>query len=161
MNNTHKLKVNDSHEFEVLPQDLRKLEVLQEDDSKLIILKDKIKYEVQFLDDAINGKRQIIKVNGNTFRVEISNPLDLLIDKMGFELGSSEKIGSIEAPMPGLILEVAVTGGQEVKEGDTLLILEAMKMENIITSPISGIIKNVEVVKGQAVDKKQSLLNFE
>ena len=63
--------------------------------------------------------------------------------------------------MPGLILEVSVEDGQEVKEGDALLILEAMKMENVITSPRDGKIKKIEVKQGEAVEKKHVLLTFE
>ena len=91
----------------------------------------------------------------------ISDHLDLLIDKMGFALSSSKDVGMIEAPMPGLILDINVRVGQAVNEDDPLLILEAMKMENVITSPRDGIIKNVSVEKGEAVDKNHVLIEFE
>ena len=67
---------------------------------------------------------------------------------------------SIKAPMPGLILEINVKVGQEVKEDEPLLILEAMKMENIITSPRDGIIKSISVNKTDAVEKNQLLIEF-
>ena len=51
--------------------------------------------------------------------------------------------------------------GQAVNEDDPLVILEAMKMENVITSPRDGIIKNISVEKGEAVDKKHVLIEFE
>ncbi|MCL4126550.1 UNVERIFIED_CONTAM: hypothetical protein GTU68_064554 [Idotea baltica] len=63
--------------------------------------------------------------------------------------------------MPGLILEINIAVGQEVKENDSLLILEAMKMENILTSPRDGIIKSISVSKGDAVEKNQLLIEFE
>jgi biotin carboxyl carrier protein len=63
--------------------------------------------------------------------------------------------------MPGLILEIHVQTGQEVNEDDPLLILEAMKMENVITSPRDGIIKSITVKKGETVDKNQLLIEFE
>ncbi|MCL4125038.1 UNVERIFIED_CONTAM: hypothetical protein GTU68_001507 [Idotea baltica] len=63
--------------------------------------------------------------------------------------------------MPGLILEVKVKIGQEVKEDDPLLILEAMKMENVITSPRDGIIKSVTAIKGNTVEKGILLIEFE
>ena len=91
----------------------------------------------------------------------IKNELDQLIDKMGFSLSSVKHIDNIKAPMPGLILEVSVTPGQEVKEDDPLLILEAMKMENVITSPRHGTIKGVSVTQGEAVQKNQLLIEFE
>jgi biotin carboxyl carrier protein len=80
---------------------------------------------------------------------------------MGFELSSAKDIDSVSAPMPGLILEIHVRIGQAVNENDPLLILEAMKMENVITSPRDGIIKSISVKKGDAVDKNQLLIEFE
>jgi biotin carboxyl carrier protein len=80
---------------------------------------------------------------------------------MGFEVGASKKVNDIKAPMPGLILEINVTVGQEVKEDDVLLILEAMKMENALTSPRDGIIKSISVSKSDTVDKNQLLIEFE
>ena len=80
---------------------------------------------------------------------------------MGFEVGKAKIVNAIKAPMPGLILEISVTVGHEVQEGDNLLILEAMKMENSFDSPRAGVIKSIAVEKGQAVDKGQLLIEFE
>ena len=63
--------------------------------------------------------------------------------------------------MPGLILEIAVSVGQEVQENDLLIILEAMKMENSFQSPRAGVIKSIAVSKGDAVEKGQLLIDFE
>ena len=63
--------------------------------------------------------------------------------------GSGE---TVDAPMPGNILKVTVTNGQAVKEGDVLVILEAMKMENEIMAPKSGTVTQVLVTKGSTVD---------
>ena len=79
---------------------------------------------------------------------------------MGFEVGTSKNISHIEAPMPGLILDIPVSEGDEVKEGDALLVLEAMKMENVILSPRDGVIGKIAVEKGAAVDKKSLLIEF-
>ena len=59
---------------------------------------------------------------------------------------------TVAAPMPGNILKVAVTAGQSVKEGDLLVVLEAMKMENEIFAPKSGTVAQVLVSKGSTVD---------
>ena len=59
---------------------------------------------------------------------------------------------SVTAPMPGNILKVAVSVGQTVKEGDLLVVLEAMKMENEIYAPCSGVISAIPVSKGSTVD---------
>ena len=93
--------------------------------------------------------------------MDISNPLDFLIEQLGFNIGSTKHVNSIKAPMPGLILDIMVKKGQEVCENQGLLILEAMKMENIITSPRDGKIKSVSVSKGDAIDKDYLLIEFE
>jgi biotin carboxyl carrier protein len=62
--------------------------------------------------------------------------------------------------MPGIILDMMVQEGDEIKEGDPLLILEAMKMENVIKSPTDGTIQNLMVKKGEAVEKGKILLIF-
>jgi biotin carboxyl carrier protein len=62
--------------------------------------------------------------------------------------------------MPGLIIDLKVKAGDVVKAGEPLLILEAMKMENILKSSREGVIKNVKVKKGESVEKGQVLLEF-
>ena len=68
---------------------------------------------------------------------------------------------SVEAPMPGNILDVKVKAGDSVKSGDSLLILEAMKMENDIVSPSDGEIASVNVSKGDSVDAGQVLITID
>ena len=67
----------------------------------------------------------------------------------------------VKAPMPGLVLDIAVNAGDELQEGDRVLILEAMKMENSIVMHAGGRIKKVTVKKGQAVEKGQVLVELE
>lgn len=66
--------------------------------------------------------------------------------------------GTILAPMPGTITEVKVRQGDTVERGDTLLILEAMKMQNEIKAPFAGIVSAVEVTKGAAVNAGMALM---
>lgn len=66
--------------------------------------------------------------------------------------------GTILAPMPGTITEVKVCQGDTVERGDTLLILEAMKMQNEIKAPFAGIVSAVEVTKGAAVNAGMALM---
>jgi biotin carboxyl carrier protein len=62
--------------------------------------------------------------------------------------------------MPGLVLEIAVSEGQQVHKGDTILILVAMKMENSIMINTEAIIKRIAVSAGQAVEKGQVLVEL-
>jgi biotin carboxyl carrier protein len=73
----------------------------------------------------------------------------------------ANKVSEIKAPMPGLVLSVLVTEGQEVSKGDSLLVLEAMKMENVIKSPASGMIKKILINKADKVEKNEILIQFQ
>jgi biotin carboxyl carrier protein len=101
-----------------------------------------------------------IKVNGRSYQVTLKDQFDLLLDKMGLNNSASGKVNNVKAPMPGLIIDMRVSAGDTVKSGDSLLILEAMKMENIIKSPGEGIVKSVKVKKGESVEKNQVLIEF-
>ena len=64
----------------------------------------------------------------------------------------------VKSPMPGNILKINVAQGQAVKEGDVLIVLEAMKMENEITAPKSGSVAQIAVSKGQVVETGSPLV---
>jgi biotin carboxyl carrier protein len=65
---------------------------------------------------------------------------------------------AVPAPLPGMIVGVKVEVGQSVKQGDVLLVLEAMKMENDIAAPVAGVVKQVLVEKGTAVSLGDPLI---
>ena len=161
MNNNYKLSVNNATSFEFTESDLEKLDAVRVDKSKFHVLNDSKPYQAEIISTDFIAKKYTVKVNNNTYEVAISNPLDELIKSMGIERGRTKVVNAIKAPMPGLILEINVSVGQEVKENDPLLILEAMKMENCFLSPRDGVIKSIAVEKGNAVDKGQLLIEFE
>lgn len=101
-----------------------------------------------------------IVVRGYRYAIHLRDEVDVLMEKMGMTAGAGSKINSIKAPMPGLIIDLRVNDGDEVKPGDPLLILEAMKMENIIKSHGSGKVKKVKIRKGDSVEKGQVLIEF-
>lgn len=69
--------------------------------------------------------------------------------------------GQLKSPLPGNIVKILVTAGQKVKSGDTLLVIESMKMENNITAQSDGVVGSVNVQVGQSVMQGDLLLNFE
>jgi len=73
---------------------------------------------------------------------------------------SGERTGEqvVRAPMPGLVLRVEVEVGMEVLDGTGLVVLEAMKMENELSSPVAGRVKEIHVTPGEAVDKGAPLV---
>ncbi|MXV37254.1 biotin/lipoyl-binding protein [Flavobacteriaceae bacterium Ap0902] len=157
----YNIKVNDSMEFDFTIEDADKLDLISLGKGKYHLLNNNKSEEVEVLKIDFIHKKYEVMVNGNKYEVVLNNSLDILIKDLGFEVGAGKIITDLNSPMPGLILEVNVQEGDEVKEGDTLLILEAMKMENVISSPRDGVIKSVHVTPGEAIEKSQLLISFE
>lgn len=153
MEKNFKVKVDQSFEFELEDSEANSLDLLKLTNSKFHLIKNNKSFEIELEKSDFNHKKYVVKVNGNSYDIKISNQLDLLIADMGFSIGSMKKANDIKAPMPGLILGVNVVEGQEVLEGETLVILEAMKMENAISAPKDGIIKTITVKSGGTVEK--------
>lgn len=161
MNDTFTLSVNSNTAFDVTEEELAAFDAIRTANGSYHILKDNLPYRAEVTAGDFLKKTYSVSINNNTYDVHIGNALDRLIKNMGFEVGMAKQVNDIKAPIPGLILEIAVVEGQEVQENDTLLILEAMKMENTFHSPRAGVIKSIAVIKGQAVDKGQLLIEFE
>lgn len=102
-----------------------------------------------------------LSVNGNEYAYSIENNQERLLKEMGMSANMVPKVKDIKAPMPGLVLDVKVSETERVEKGDALIVLEAMKMENILKSPITGVVKKIQVKTGEAVEKNEVLINFE
>lgn len=107
-----------------------------------------------------SAKTATIRVNNNLYQIAAKDKFDILLDTMGLSGLTTAKISELKAPMPGLVLKVMVDDGTTVQRGDSLFILEAMKMENIIKSPADGVVKTIKVKPGDKVEKGQMLLQF-
>lgn len=156
-----KIVVNDTLSFEVTAKELEDLDCVQTGKNSLHVLKGTRSFEVVVLESNFQEKKLSLSVNGNIYQAEILDPYDQLVNSMGLLLDKVHKVDTVRAPMPGLVLQVLVKPGEEVKQGDALLVLEAMKMENIIKSPGDGIVASIPVQKEQAVDKGHVLIRME
>ncbi|MCC6185868.1 MAG: biotin/lipoyl-binding protein [Chitinophagaceae bacterium] len=107
------------------------------------------------------NKEVILKVNGERHVLSIKEDIDILLDKMGINLSAMQKAAPLKAPMPGMILKILVSPGQAVQKGDPLLILEAMKMENVLKSAGAGTVKAIKVEEKIAVEKGAILIEME
>jgi biotin carboxyl carrier protein len=105
-------------------------------------------------------KSFVIKVNNHEYRLSVKDKYDELLHQMGFDTLQSKKGGDIKAPMPGLVLDVMIEVGQQIKAGDTILILQAMKMENTIKAQADGEVKKILVAKDDKVEKNQVLVTL-
>lgn len=160
LNRPYSVTVN-GQQIEVSPEELDTFDIIGNSGKTQHVLHNETSFETELLEAYFARKTYKVKVENNIYNILVNNPLDHLIKELGFEIGASKQISEINAPMPGLILDIHVKLGQEVKENDPLLILEAMKMENVIVSPRGGIIKSIAIEKGNAVDKNQLLIEFE
>ncbi len=160
MKKNFKVKVNDSIYYEFNSSDSNSLDILELPESNNHVLLNKKSFNVKIENGNFLTKEYTVSVNSNLYNVKIENDLDVLIKEMGFTIGTSKKTNEIKAPMPGIILSILIKEGQIVKEGDTLLILEAMKMENTIISPKDTIIKSVTIKSGETVEKGQLMIEL-
>jgi biotin carboxyl carrier protein len=99
-------------------------------------------------------------VDGVKWKGQIADDRMLLLERMGMSSDEGALDSELIAPMPGKVLSLEVQAGDEVKEGDSLLILEAMKMENVLKSSRAGKVLRVDAVAGQAVEKGAVLITF-
>jgi biotin carboxyl carrier protein len=134
------------------------MDLVQIDAHRFHLLLNHKSYTIELLRS--EDKKMELLVNGASFSLEIRNDLDLMLQKLGMDTLAETKVNEVKAPMPGLVLRTLVDSGTEVQKGDPLLVLESMKMENVLKSPGSGIVDKIAVSAGQAVEKGQTLLRF-
>ena len=124
-----------------------------------IILDDQVLYPESLSSESL--KQVNFRLKGQKTHTEIKDHFDLLLEKLGMDQLMTAVKTDLKAPMPGLVLDIAVTPCQEIKKGDILLVLEAMKMENAIKASADGVVKEIFVSKQQVVEKNAPLISFE
>ncbi|MCG6914664.1 acetyl-CoA carboxylase biotin carboxyl carrier protein subunit [bacterium BMS3Abin03] len=119
-------------------------------------------YFYEICTDKIDHEKYSLFVNGNKIdtitRTELQEKAARLINEA--KISSNNKL-EIKAPMPGLILKIKKKVGEVIKQGESILILEAMKMENDLRTPVSGSIIEIFVTEGIAVEKGDKLFTIE
>lgn len=140
----------DSDNITLNDSDVNNQIILDNNKAKLVSVKE-VNHEL---------KRYQIQIDGRIYLVQISDAVDQQILKMNLKSKKSNQLKELRAPMPGLVRQVNVQVGDEVDSGDSLFILEAMKMENVLKSPVNGIVSEIFVKPGESVEKNQILLSF-
>ena len=128
------------------------VEVLQSKDGILDMLIDGERVTAYVSSD---NARRWVTVNGRTF---------VLTRQSGSRKsggGHHHAAGELTAPMPGQVRAVNVSEGEAVVKGQTLMVLEAMKMEIRIQAPMDGVVKSLAVKQGQTVEREQALITVE
>lgn len=124
----------------------------------LLFKNQSFKVELVHIDE--EAKTVLLKLNNRPVEIQLMDKFDLLLDMLGMNFSKGTTAQDLKAPMPGLIFDIKVNEGDVVKKGDALLVLEAMKMENILKSPGDGTVKSIKIKKGQSVEKNQVLIQF-
>ncbi len=158
---TNYLLTVNNEEIPVKKIEAKALDSIQIDAVNFHLLENNQAFEVSIIHSDFLNKTITVSVNGNTYDVKIEDEYDQQVKKMGLLAVTTQKVNSIKAPMPGLIVGIMVEEGQEISEGTPLLVLSAMKMENIILSQGEGVVKSIEVKKDDAVEKGQLIIEME
>jgi acetyl/propionyl-CoA carboxylase alpha subunit len=102
-----------------------------------------------------------LKINHRVFEIRKKGELDELISAMGLDVPKIRKLKELQAPMPGRIVNIAITVGQELNVGDDILSLEAMKMENVLKAEGVGTVKSINYSNNDVVEKGAVIIEFE
>ena len=108
-----------------------------------------------------NGNSYLLFYDGISLESFVEDERMARLKKTVGQTATKQLEKEVKAPMPGLVVTIEVEPGQQIKKGDGLLIIEAMKMENEIKAPFDATIKKIKVEQKQAVDKNQVLMMFE
>src|SRR5690554_739195 len=139
----------------------KEVDIIQLKGDKFYLIKDNKSYTAEVLSANYEEKSFEIRVNNNVYHLNVEDRFDLLLQELGMEDLAAAGVTELKAPMPGLVLSIDVKVGQSIKANETLVVLEAMKMENVLKAPTDVTIKSIEVEQGQAVEKNQLLIEFE
>lgn len=147
--------------FDVTADQLSALDLVQTGPGSYHLLQDGQSYHLKVLHLDLDNKQLHLQVNGRDHQLQLRDEVDQLVDALGFATAALQTSNDVFAPMPGLVLDVMVGPGDTVTAGMPLLILEAMKMENVLKAEGDGVVKEIKVAKGEAVDKKQLLIEID
>jgi biotin carboxyl carrier protein len=161
MKDPFKITVNDRHHFDIAPEQAETLDLINNGENNWHLLRDGQAKQVELLEADYPNRTYTLLVNGRRFKVQISDYYERLVQQLGLTVGGAQKQNTVKAPMPGLVVDILVKPGQTIQKGENLLILEAMKMENIIKATGEAVVKAIHVVKGAAVDKGQLMVEME
>lgn len=137
------------------------LDIIKNEQNSFHILYKYKSFNINIISVDTKEKIVFLKINNTSFSVKLTEEIDLLLKKMGIKNKSKQLKKQLKAPMPGLIVNIPVKKGAEIKKGETLLVLEAMKMENNLKAEHNVVIKDIQTEKGNSVEKNEVLIVFE
>ena len=160
-NNYDVTPLNGDHHTGTINGESYEMDMAQKDASNWVITKDGKENRVEIAHLDTDAKVAVIRINGRKYSMKLSDQFDKLLNDLGLQDLAIKKVSEIKSPMPGLVLDILVQPGDAIKKGDPVLVLEAMKMENIIKAQADVVVKSITTEKGVAVEKGQVLVKFE
>ncbi|MBK9212453.1 MAG: biotin/lipoyl-binding protein [Saprospiraceae bacterium] len=155
-----KITFDDDTNFSYTNEEIQAFDIKKLPDGRYHILENGVSRLIEVVEEDFANKRLILRMQGKTFPIHISDQYDELISIVAKSQSGGNKDLNIKAPMPGIVVKIMVEKDAVVEKGDTLLIIEAMKMENAIKSPIAGSVKEINVLSGQKIEKGQVLCHL-
>lgn len=113
-------------------------------------------YEAYVYPDEKNWQ---VLLHGRQYQAEVQDEREKRLRAAASGDASGAGEFQLKAPMPGLVVAIPVTEGQEVEKGQVLLVLESMKMQNELKSPKAGVVQRIRVKAGETVEQKQTMLS--
>lgn len=153
------VELNDQLTEAVVDDTSTPIEIIVQKSGRLLFRTGTKLYKIDNIE--VNEGNVSFSINGNYFETTVKDEQELLLEKLGFQAGAAASAGSLNAPMPGKILELLIVDGDSVEEGQPVLILEAMKMENELKSPSNGVVSKLHIQQGDNVEKNQLLIDIE
>ncbi|MGD2034184.1 MAG: acetyl-CoA carboxylase biotin carboxyl carrier protein subunit [Bacteroidales bacterium] len=135
------------------------IKIFDDENGFTYLLYKRKKYLVEIVEKSQN--KYTVLLNGVSYNFSIETPISYKRKKYLDKNKSKTKVELVGAPMPGKIVDIMVDTGAKVKEGEAILILEAMKMQNEIIAPVSGVVKKIFVRQDNVVNKEDVLIEIE
>ena len=135
------------------------IKIFDDENGFTYILFKRKKYLAEIVEKSQN--KYTVLINGVSYSFSIESPISYNRKKYLEKNKSKSRTELVAAPMPGKIVDVLIELGDKVKEGESLIILEAMKMQNEISSPASGTVSKIFIKEGDIVNKEDVLVEIQ
>jgi len=161
-NNDYKIEfLNKEYSQGIINNSDFNIDLIKNNNNSYHVLYNKKSYNINIVSEDTEEKTILLKINNNSFNIKLTEEIDLLLKQMGIKNKSKQQKKELKAPMPGLVVNIPVNKGDKIKQGETLLVLEAMKMENNLKAEHDVTIKDISAEKGNSVEKNEVLILFE
>ncbi|MCB0655202.1 MAG: hypothetical protein KDC57_03645 [Saprospiraceae bacterium] len=156
----YRIHAPDAEPVPITQEDLSGLDIVVSGPNTYHVRWQGMNHQVELVYLDVNAKKIHLRSESRDYVLRVEDSLDILIERLGLQRHRSNALEVLKAPMPGLVLKLMVQPGDVINLGDPVVVLEAMKMENVIKSHGQGIVDRLLVAEGQPVEKEEILMTF-